>query len=229
MVKFVEDVNSLKLDFYHGVVSEILGTLDCGFSMSSMILACCCIDYVSLPLSSTFKNTRTDFKTFIATYLSAANDRYLNATIQDSIYAIRCSLVHTYGDSDAADKLNLKPIFQIESFPNHLETHKDDNGIERFYISVPHFIAEVITGVEKYFRECTDKTKLEEWYKKLIIMNGIQGVFLKLGYLSNGRKIIHSQIHPFIACFDSKITDYKELCNLISKAYLQKHNYWVDL
>jgi hypothetical protein len=60
-------------------------------------------------------------------------------------------------------------------------------------------------------------------------MKGMQGGFLKLGYINNGRKIIHSQIHPFISCFDSKITDYKKLRDLISESYLKKHNYWVDL
>ena len=227
-MKYIDDPNSLKLDFYYSVIRDILGTLDCGFSMSALILDCCCIDYMSVPLASGRKNTRKDFKKFISDYMSAANSRYTEESIQDEIYAIRCSLVHTFGETDTTSKLNIKPIFQIQSFPNHLEKHDDENGIERLYISIPHFIAEVVTGVEKFFRECTDTTLLKEWYKRLIIITGINGTLIKLGYVNN-KKIIHSQIHPFISCFDSSITNYEKLASKISDAFLKKHNYWVDM
>ncbi len=229
VAKLLDDQGSMKLDYFVSVIGQILGTLDAGFSMSSMILSCCCIDYLSLALSANFKNTNSDFKKFMSDYMSAANPKYFDASIQDSIYAIRCSLVHTYGGSDATNKLSLNPVFEINPFPSHLEKIKEEDGTELFHISIPHFVAEVVTGCEKFFRENTDVAKLEQWYKNLIVINGFQGNFLKLGYLANGRRIIHSQIHPFLASLDGNFSDYKMISDLIVEAFLKAHNYWIGI
>ena len=228
-MKILNDPLSLKLDFYYCIIQDLLGTLDFGFHMSAMILSCCCIDYMSVPiaLATSEINTNKHFKKFISLYMSASNAKYLDTELQNEIYAIRCSLVHTYGEANAITRLNITPLFQVASFPNHLEKHKDENGNEILYISIPHFIAEVVTGVEKFFRENSDINLLNNWYKKLLVITGINGAFIKLGY-ANTKKIIHSQIHPFISCFDSTITDYNVLATKISESFLRKHNYLID-
>ncbi|RHX85546.1 hypothetical protein DLM75_20315 [Leptospira stimsonii] len=53
------------------------------------------------------KNTKGEFKKFITDHMSKANPDYSDPQVADEIYAVRNSLVHSYGDSDATAKLNL--------------------------------------------------------------------------------------------------------------------------
>lgn len=100
--------------------------------------------------------------------------------MQDNIYAIRCSLVHVFGDSDATKKQNIIPEFFIDRYRNdeHLVFGQNGNYKKRFKISIPHFIAEVIAGVHEYFE--VEKSNLsnivQEWVKQLYWISGA-GIF----------------------------------------------------
>lgn len=207
--------NYLKSDFYSAILREILNGCAVGLYMSSLIMTLCCIDYMGIPLSGNCQNTNKHFKIFLEKYMSEANDKYLDTTVQDIIYAIRCSLVHSFGDADALQKINIIPIFEVGSEESeHLLREKDEKGNDIIRVSVFHFISETIAGVEKFFREVTDATILVEWYRRLYILGGVAGPLNKLQTVPNGN-IVYKNIHPLLDKLDDTNSSIKEICENI--------------
>jgi hypothetical protein len=171
--------------------------------MSGLVMALCCIDYIGIPLSGNKKNTKTHFKQFLGEYMSKANIKYRDKNIQNIIYAIRCSLVHTFGESEAIILTGFVPI--IETGNNLEKLHlcfSENNEKREFHISIAHFIGETIAGVEKYFRENNDKNLFQDWYKKLVILSGANGALAKLRSVNNG-EIIYKNISPGLEELDN--------------------------
>ena len=202
-MKFIDSkFNYLKADFYSAILREILNCYVIEQYMSSLIVTLCCIDYMGIPLSGNKKNTSFHFKQFLEHYMAEANPKYSNTNIQEIIYAIRCSSVHSFGEADALQKKEIIPIFVVGCRDSvHLLLDKDNTGKDRIHISIPHLIAETIAGVEKFFREITDTNILKEWYGRLYIISGVGGAINKLLTVS-GNSIIYKNIHNFLTELD---------------------------
>lgn len=139
--------NYLKVDFYSATIKNILNCCAVGMYMPALILTLCCIDYMSIPLSENKSNSRNTFKQFLNDYMSSTNVIYKNKDIQETIYAIRCSLVHTFGEADSLKKLNLIPSFEVGnmSYKKHLNIFFDKNkNANCILISIFNFISETI-------------------------------------------------------------------------------------
>lgn len=216
--------NYLKSDFYSAIIQEILNGCAVELYMSSLIMTLCCIDYMGIPLSGNTKNTNAHFKMFIEKYMAEANEKYNDTNIRDNIYAIRCSLVHSFGEADAIQKLNINPIFEFGCDDNvHLLQEKDEKGNDNFHVSIPHLISETIAGVEKFFREVKDITILTEWYKRLYIIGGVSGPLNKLHTVPGG-KIIHRNIHPLLQILDDPTSSIVDISESIKQRLLEKYN-----
>jgi hypothetical protein len=213
-----------KVDYYCTIIREILNDCVVNSHISALILAMCCIDYMGIPLSNNTKNTKDNFKQFLNDFMSFANQKYSQSDIQDMVYATRCSVIHTFGESDAMEKLGIKPFFvygnRLEK--EHLNTF-NDNGKE-FHISISHFVSEVIAGVEKFFRENTDHSLFIEWYKKMIIVDGYGSPMNKLTCVKNN-KITYKNIHKVISVLDDNQNIlYKEFADNINTKLIKIYN-----
>lgn len=202
-MKFIDSkFNYLKADFYSAILREILNCYVTEQYMSSLIVTLCCIDYMGIPLSGNKKNTSIHFKKFLEQYMSVVNFKYNDNNIQEIIYAIRCSLIHSFGEADALIKNNVTPIFEVGCRDSiHLMLDKDNTGKDRIHISIPHLISETIAGVEKFFREMTDTVLLKEWYSRLYVIGGVGGTINKLLTVSKNT-IIYKNIHNFLIDLD---------------------------
>ena len=99
----VFDPNLLKHDFFDTAVADILRAIDGGCLMGSFILSLCCIDYMGMALNPRKRrNSSADFKGFVTQYLGRVEPRYVG--LKNHIWAIRNSLVHVYGESDATKR-----------------------------------------------------------------------------------------------------------------------------
>ena len=157
--------------------------------------------------------------------MSEANDNYLDTTVQDIIYAIRCSLVHSFGDADALQRINIIPIFEVGSDDSeHLLREKDEKGNDIIRVSVFHFISETIAGVEKFFREVTDATILAEWYRRLYILGGVAGPLNKLQTVPNG-SIVYKNIHPLLDKLDDTNSSIKEISENIKSRLFENYHH----
>ena len=215
-----------KTDFFCSIIREILNDCVVNSHISALVLGMCCIDYMGIPLSNNTQNTKKEFKQFLNDYMSDANPKYSQTSIQDIIYALRCSLVHTFGESDAVQKLGIKPYFAYGNFheDEHLKIF-NDNGQE-FHLSISQFIGEVIAGVDKFFRENTDHSLFLDWYKRLIIVSGYASPWNKLTCVDSKAGIIkYKNIHPVLSFMDDDPSiKYVELAKNINAKLLQIYN-----
>lgn len=209
--------------FYQTIIKEILNSATQGNKISALIMGLCTIDYMSVAIALPKKNTNTHFKKFIKDYMSKTNDKYLETEIQDYIYAIRCSMVHVFGDSDATEEKNLKPEFFIDRDKNdcHLIKAQNNHYEERFHLSVPNFIGEVVGGVTEYFRHNDSNLGeiVPDWGKKLYYINVANLCGIK------GNTIIYENIHPLLKIVDDKSKTAKEIAEYISEEILKANNY----
>lgn len=214
----------LKSDFYSAIIREMLNACAVELYMSSLVMTLCCIDYMGIPISNNLKNTNVHFKLFLENYMAEANSNYADPDIRDIIYAVRCSVVHSFGEADALQKLNINPVFEVGCDDRvHLLRESDDKGNKIIHISIPHLIAETIAGVEKYFREVTDSNILTEWYKSLYILGGASGPLNKLHTVPGG-KIVHKNIHPLLAILDDDKSTIFDIYDNIKNNLLENYN-----
>lgn len=139
----------LKFDFFDTAVADIFRAMDGGSILGSYILAFCCIDYMGVAYDPKVKNTRTQFKNFVKEYMGEVNSEYKD--LSEHIYAVRNSLVHSYGSSDATEKLNLVPRFSHLHPELHLAVTKIDDK-EIIHFNLPEFVSELVAAIELFFR-----------------------------------------------------------------------------
>lgn len=217
--------NSLKIDFYSATVRNILNCCSIDMHMVAMILALCTINYIGIPMKWK-KSTAELYKTFLAQHMSLVNPKYKDIAVQRAIYAIRCSLVHSFGFGKSLKRSKIQPVFIIGNncYKEHLQFFKNEKGKKCIYISIFDFISETIAGVEAFFRIRPDSQSLTEWYKNLFIMNDISGLFNKAICLS-GDQIVYKNIHSFLSILDEKPDcSIKELANSIKEKLITNYN-----
>lgn len=216
-----------KACFYQTIIRELLNSASMGNMMSAMLMGLCTIDYMSVPLALPKKNTRTHFKQFLTDYMSKINPKYFETDIQKKIYAIRCSLVHVFGDSDATEDCNIVPEFFIGRLSNnlHLCESQNLNYEDRFFLSIPKFIGEIVSSVAEYFKQ--NETKIPsiapEWGKKLYWLGG-GGIFNVLASVRNN-SIIYRNIHSFLSIMDDSAKTTSEIAEYIAEQILIANGY----
>ncbi|TGL17713.1 hypothetical protein EHQ46_16120 [Leptospira yanagawae] len=206
-----------KHDFFDTAVADILRALDGGSLLGAAILSMCCIDYMGLAMNPSKKNTSSDFKKFVKNHMSQANIIYSNDAIAEAIYAVRNSLIHTYGTSDATEKMNLDFVINQDKIETHLKLDWRNNRFI-FYLYLPHFIAEVVAGVESFFRESfSNQDPIHEWYNKIMVVLGKAGYAYRLEVSTNPGNI-HARSHRLLAVLDEQNTQSIEsIRNMISQ------------
>ncbi len=133
--------------------------------------------------------------------MSQANTIYSNDAIAEAIYAVRNSLIHAYGTSDATEKMNLDFVINQDKIETHLKLDWLEN---RFIIHIylHHFIAEVIAGIEHFFRESfSNQNSIHDWYNKILVVLGKPGFIYRLEVSTNSGNI-HARSHRLLAVLD---------------------------
>lgn len=202
--------------FYSTVVADILKAIQGGSFGGAFVLSFCCIDYMGLALNpSKASNTNVDFKNFVATYMTQVNQNY--SGYEEHLYAMRCSLVHTYGESVATKKLNFTPQFRFMTSPfdyHHLTYSNTEN---KFTVNLSNFVSEIIIAVELFFRNNNNSfDNLKLWSSKLYYPQGLAEWAERNLILQRG-KLKYQNIHPFLETLDEEF----DLIQNCSKIQLQ--------
>ena len=140
------------------------------------------------------KNDKEDFIAFINTFMSRINPDYSKYAL--NLYACRCALVHTYGQSDATQKLNFIPSFTPNTppFGEHLYYYivEHDNPLERekkFGINLSSLVTDIIISVELFFKTNTTNIQdLQLWWSKLFYYQGLKS-HLNTHNISKGKNL----------------------------------------
>jgi hypothetical protein len=197
--------NLLKYNFYSTVIADILKAIEGGSYGGAFILSFCCIDYFSVPIAhqqGKNKTSKDDFKLFVKNYLTQVNSKYNN--LHDELYAIRCSLIHSYGESDATNKIQLTPnlIFDETISNLHLTLEKNKTIL---YINLSDFVSELITAIEIFFHQNSESTTLSEWSKKLYFHQNTQAIYNR-NMIKNGAQVSFKSIHLYLETLDNNKT-----------------------
>ncbi|TKJ42463.1 hypothetical protein CEE37_01915 [candidate division LCP-89 bacterium B3_LCP] len=194
------DYNILKFNFFDTAVADIIRAIEGRSLMGAYILSFCCIDYMGLGLDPTKdRNTGNDFKKFISEYMKKLNAKY--GSLDDDLWRIRNSLIHTYGQSNATQQVKLRFILHHDQSPMHLRKQVNGAG-HRVFLNLPDFVSEIAAAIEIYFRENSDNAvKLGNWYSKLIAVNSIDAALKRLDTLHSG-KPLHARSHSMFSILD---------------------------
>lgn len=175
-----------KRNFFNLVIADILRAIRGGSLTGAFILTLCSIDYLAWIQSGKSprkkgraKDIGKKYKDWISQNLRPVNPNYTE-DISDNMWAIRNSLLHTYGpnDSDVDFVLNYKAsIIHLKKYGNTL------------HLNLPDFVAEVIVGSSIYWdalieflagmsdKNIEELQKKIEHYEKIVaqlrIMNAI--------------------------------------------------------
>ena len=206
------DIIRIEFQFFSTVIADILRALDGKSYGGAFTLSLCCIDYMGVAMSTEKdKNTKQGFKKYLNTYLSKLNSYY--AIHADYLYAIRCSLVHTYGHSEATKKLNFSPniIFNDPQGDFHFHHEKDS---KKLFLSVHCFIADLIASIYDFFRvNNNNQMELNNWFTSLYY-HYYEGIAKETKETVERGYIIYGKIHTKLAIIDS-VKDPLEISNQI--------------
>lgn len=210
----------VKYKLYSLVIADILKAEENGAFGGAFLLSFCCVDYFSLPLAlmnNTERTGKDEFKFFIKNYMSQVNNKYSH--LFDEFYAIRCSLVHTYGESSATRALEITPQF---IFANPCDEHLlFNNRNNKLTISLSDFISELIAAIECFFKTKVEDEVLNIWDSKLYYPQNDKA-FHDFDRLKNGENIPYNSIHKYLEIFD-KEPDIKK-CQKILQQLIEDNN-----
>jgi hypothetical protein len=211
-----------KYDFFDTAIADILRAIDGDCLLGSLILSFCTIDYMGLALNPNKKNTGSDFKKFVKVYMGSINPKYLG--ISEQIWAVRNSLVHTYGKSDATEKMNLDFQLSHQDPERHLDIVRDGER-QKILINLPEFVSEIIAAVEKLFRDNAENDVLLKcWYEKLLIIQGADAVLQRILTLVTDI-IPHSQSHKLLKILETNPPlGIDEICAELTTSLTNKLN-----
>jgi len=186
------EIITLKLirnNFFNTSIADILRAVDGKSLMGSLILSFCCIDHITQATKPGQKTTREDYKKSVRNILGKVNIKYKN--IDSEIYAIRNSLIHSYGESDSSRYLNLDFKVSINEFKDsHLDFEYNNSG-KTLLIDLPKFISEVICSAQVFFHINQNDIKLlYDWYIRQIRVFNVELSNLKL-------EDFHKNLHHF--------------------------------
>lgn len=199
----VYNYNICKFDFFDTAVADILRAIDGGSLMGSFVLSFCCIDYMGMAIDpSKQKHSSIDFKQFVTDYLGDINPTYKN--LSEHIWAVRNSLIHTYGESDATSKMNISFSCSHEHPEYHLRLIKDPTEQrEKIWLNLPDFVSELVAAIEYFFRSHrTDDALFQSWYSKLLIISGATTAWFDRIEAVNTQRPTHEKSHPCLAVLD---------------------------
>jgi hypothetical protein len=196
----VYNYNICKFDFFDTAVADILRAIDGGSLMGSFVLSFCCIDYMGMAINpNKQKNSSVEFKQFVTDYLGAINPKYQN--LSEYIWAVRNSLIHVYGESDATAKMNIGFVCSHEHPEYHLRLIKDPK--EQIWLNLPDFVSELVAAIEHFFRSNkTNDALFQTWYSKLLIISGATTAWFDRIDAVNTQRPTHKRSHRCLTVLD---------------------------
>ncbi len=204
------EYNIMKFDFFDTAVADIIRAIEGRSLMGAFILSFCCIDYMGMGLNpDNEKNTSGDFKDFLRNYMVKLDNRY--ADLADELWAVRNSLIHTYGQSSATKRANLGISFHHEVPQMHLRVNRRGQ-YSQIHFNLPDFVSDLVSAIEIYFRENEgDTPKLRKWYSKLIIVRSIDAIIQRFDSL-HSQKPLHTRSHNMLGVLDADpLLDVEEI------------------
>ncbi len=143
-----------------GLRSELQRCDENNITTASIAMAFICIDSLAnlgRPLNKD-KVTRSDFKSWVDTYLFTHSDQPYKYRGKD-VYAARCAFLHTYGSEASMHKEDADIImYGYHDGGKHGYDKKINPRL--VIIGVKSFVGDVIIAIESFIKDCASDTEL---------------------------------------------------------------------
>lgn len=203
----LEEIKFAKMKIFNYVIGDILKSIKGGALMGAFIQCFCLIDYLSaIAKLANNESNNENYKKFI--------EKYLKEYDSEKLYAIRCGLIHTYGQSERMKSAKLDGyFFQHKNPENH---RKYENNI--YWLNLSNFVFDLIKATFIFFRDLEDKKEeslyeFKERAKNIISVFGPSGISVASNF---------GNIDPILSCLDVKKINWSILENEIYKLCLTK-------
>ena len=204
----LELIRIAKMKIFNYVIGDILKTIKGGALMGAFVQSFCLIDYLSAIARLANNDAIGDnYEKFVESYLPDYD--------QKKLYAIRCGLVHTYGQSRRMEEADLKGYkFQHKNPENH---RKYEDKI--YWLNLSNFVFDVIKVTHLFFLEIEQKVEAGADLPEIERANNIISVWGPLGMIVSPN---FGMIDPILSCLDSTSITWAILENEIYKLCLEK-------
>jgi hypothetical protein len=196
-----------KMKIFHNVVGDIIRSIKGGALMGAYVQCFCLIDYLSA-IAQLANNDQIgpNYEQFITKYLSSYDAKKL--------YAIRCALVHTYGQASRMKDADLEGYLFRHKDPSINRLYKE----KVYYLNLSNFLFDIIKGTYEFFTELETKSEsdLTDYVKRainIISVFGHWGLVLPWHY---------GYVDSILSVLDLIEPDWKILENEIYKLCLSK-------
>ncbi len=160
--------DALRKRFMDTAVGDVLRAVDGRALMGSVTLSFCIIDYLAY-LRHTPGENRAGYEQIVKDYLVPIDARY----DPKEVYALRCSLVHTYREADAMKAARLEGFFFVHRRPD-VHLRHDRKTVK---LNADSFVAEVVWAVYTFFNDVDGDAAVEKRADTLIaVRNGMEFV-----------------------------------------------------
>ncbi|MGA3038872.1 MAG: hypothetical protein ABSE64_15515 [Vulcanimicrobiaceae bacterium] len=158
----------MRKNFFDLAVGDVLRAIRGRSLMGANTLSLCVLDYLAYLASAKPGGIEENYKAVVDGFLKQIDARYDSA----KIWALRCSLVHTYAEAKAMKKagldgfyfMHLTPEFQFSGPSNELRLNSDT------------FVADVVWSAHLVFNAYHGATKFEERGNSLVVIAGAPSV-----------------------------------------------------
>lgn len=204
----------IKYNFFSTAINDILKALQGRSLTGAFILTFCGMDYMGLALHPGRKNTKNDFKEYVKYHMGKYDPRYIQYA--DHLYAIRCSLVHSYGPSNAIKELDFG-VFLMYYEPlriHHLLMEKENDTL-KLYVVLPELVSDYIFSVIDFFEENKDQD-FSVWLRQLFFVTGWSSTMSRKAILDKGY-FEYGEINSLLTVFDNNDEPWQQKDQLIMK------------
>lgn len=175
--------------------------------MGAFILSFCYIDYLAYIAYQNPRNSGEFYKKFIEDYFK--EEKYDG----ERLYAIRCSLVHTYGESNRSRGLQLK--FSLShKLPNLHNQTKENN----YFLNLSNFIFDILKSSYNFFEELEKKSENE----LLEFVNRSSEIINVYSSIGTTFKKAFKEISYILEPLDNKIIDWSLVKRNINELVLKE-------
>ena len=182
-------------------VRNVIQTIQGGAMMGAFTQTVCLIDYIAYIRGlDESKRTKYNYKAFVNDYLKKVNTNYDSG----QIYAVRCSLVHTFGKSEAIKEIGITSVKFSHAEPNsHLGGKENE-----IQLDLGELLSDTIRAIWVYFEELTASNDMQK-----IAEAASRGIYL-IGVFEEGEQNLsekYGKIHPLLEVLDNAPVDWGEL------------------
>ncbi|HLY00916.1 MAG TPA: hypothetical protein VKR56_00315 [Candidatus Cybelea sp.] len=201
----------LRKRFMHTAVADILRAAGGGALPASATLALCTLDYLAY-LSKRAGGNSENYQRLVEDYIVPINSLYR----PNEIYAWRCSMVHTYAESDAMLAADLGGYLMRHHDPGfHLSSWRP----RTLSINVDTFVADVVWAAHRFFLDLDGDRDVEARAEGLLVVSG-GSMDLVAGYSEwFAEAMSYESMHPALRQLDAESPDLKALRGDVSSAY----------